>query len=230
MPGPRNPKYRSNPSCVTFSSGKYSPKRGRFPIRPARTSSDSKKNLRTSEKNENVIQRHATCPYACRETLSGRFECDAQLSSLFLSACSPLPLAGAQTAAAERGMKVYAESKCSMCHAVAGKGNAKGVLDDVGAKLSADEIRQWLVDPAAMTAKAHAERKPPMKSYASLPKGDLDATGGVPADAEGEKVTGDARSIRSSRVSRQPSRRGLRLHDCGDGLPRLALSHSAGKR
>ena len=72
--------------------------------------------------------------------------------------------ADAQTPAAERGMKVYAESKCSMCHAVAGKGNAKGALDDVGAKLSADELREWLVDPAAMTAKAHAERKPPMKS------------------------------------------------------------------
>jgi cytochrome c2 len=84
-------------------------------------------------------------------------------------------LAGAQTAAAERGMKVYAESKCTMCHAVAGKGNAKGILDDVGAKLSADDIRQWLVDPEPMRVKAHAERKPLMKSYASLPKGDLDA-------------------------------------------------------
>ena len=83
--------------------------------------------------------------------------------------------AGAQTGAAERGMKVYAESKCSMCHSVAGKGNAKGALDEVGTKLSADEIRQWLVDPAAMTVKAHAERKPFMKSYASLPKDDLDA-------------------------------------------------------
>ena len=84
-------------------------------------------------------------------------------------------LANAQAASAERGAKLYAESKCSMCHAVAGKGNAKGALDDVGTKLSADEIRQWLVDPVAMAAKAHAERKPPMKPYASLPKGDLDA-------------------------------------------------------
>jgi cytochrome c len=83
--------------------------------------------------------------------------------------------AGAQTAAAERGMKVYAESKCSMCHSVAGKGNAKGILDDVGARHSAEEIRQWLVEPDAMRVKAHAERKPLMKSYASLPKGDLDA-------------------------------------------------------
>ena len=80
----------------------------------------------------------------------------------------------AQNAAVERGMKVYAESKCSMCHSVAGKGNAKGVLDDVGTKLTADEIRQWLVDPQAMRDKTHAERKPPMKSYASLPKNDLD--------------------------------------------------------
>ena len=83
--------------------------------------------------------------------------------------------ATAQTPAVERGMKVYAESKCSMCHSVAGKGNAKGVLDDVGTKLSADDLRQWLVDPEAMRMKAHAERKPLMKSYASLPKADLDA-------------------------------------------------------
>ena len=83
--------------------------------------------------------------------------------------------ARAQTAAVERGMKVFAESKCSMCHSVAGKGNAKGILDDVGAKHSADEIRQWLVDPEAMRVKTGAERKPLMKSYASLPKGDIDA-------------------------------------------------------
>ena len=83
--------------------------------------------------------------------------------------------AGAQTAAVERGAKLYAESKCSMCHSVAGKGNAKGVLDDIGTKLSGDDLRQWLVDPEAMRVKAHAERKPLMKSYASLPKADLDA-------------------------------------------------------
>src|ERR687897_3482506 len=84
----------------------------------------------------------------------------------------PAP-AGAQTPATEHGMKVYAASKCSMCHSVAGKGNAKGVLDDVGAKLSTDEIRQWLVDPQAMRDKTRAERKPLMKSFGSLPKADI---------------------------------------------------------
>ena len=83
--------------------------------------------------------------------------------------------AHAQAPGVEHGMKVFAASKCSMCHSIAGKGNAKGALDDVGAKLSADELRQWLVDPEAMRVKAHAERKPLMKSFASLPKGDVDA-------------------------------------------------------
>jgi mono/diheme cytochrome c family protein len=74
----------------------------------------------------------------------------------------------------EKGMQVYAAQKCSMCHSVAGKGNAKGSLDGVGSKLTAAEIKQWLTDPAAMTAKTKATRKPPMK-VKPMPAGDVDA-------------------------------------------------------
>ena len=81
--------------------------------------------------------------------------------------------AAAQDAKAS-GEKVYAEQKCMVCHAIAGKGNAKGPLDEVGSKLAADEIRAWLVDAKAMTAKTKATRKPEMKAYA-LPKDDVDA-------------------------------------------------------
>jgi mono/diheme cytochrome c family protein len=73
-----------------------------------------------------------------------------------------------------RGEKVYTDQKCSVCHSVAGKGNAKGSLDDVGSKLSADDIRAWIVDAKGMTAKTKATRKPEMKAY-SLPKEDVDA-------------------------------------------------------
>ena len=84
--------------------------------------------------------------------------------------------AAAQDAKADKGAKVYADQKCSICHAIAGKGNAKGSLDDIGTKFKADEIRQWIVDPVAMTAKHKAERKPAMPAkYAALPKDDLDA-------------------------------------------------------
>jgi hypothetical protein len=61
-----------------------------------------------------------------------------------------------------------------LCHAIAGKGNAKGALDDVGSKLKADEIRSWITDPKGMATKTNATRKPPMKVY-TLPKEDVDA-------------------------------------------------------
>ena len=80
--------------------------------------------------------------------------------------------ASAQDAAA--GAKVYADQKCSLCHSIAGKGNAKGSLDGVGAKLSAADIRAWISDAPAMTAKTKAERKPAMKAY-KLAKADEDA-------------------------------------------------------
>lgn len=84
-------------------------------------------------------------------------------------------IAGQDAAKAQRGEAVYAEQKCSLCHSVAGKGNAKGSLDGVGSKLSADEIRQWITNPKEMTTKTKAERKPPMKAYPNLPAADVDA-------------------------------------------------------
>jgi mono/diheme cytochrome c family protein len=96
--------------------------------------------------------------------------------SLFLSAL--LLLMGAGLASAQdqvaRGEKVYADQKCSVCHAIAGKGNAKGSLDAVGSTLSADDIRAWIVDAKGMTAKTKAPRKPEMRAY-NLPKEDVDA-------------------------------------------------------
>jgi len=73
------------------------------------------------------------------------------------------------------GMKVFADQKCSLCHSIAGKGNAKGSLDGVASKLSAAEIKEWITNPKEMTAKTKAERKPPMKAYPNLPAADLDA-------------------------------------------------------
>jgi mono/diheme cytochrome c family protein len=72
------------------------------------------------------------------------------------------------------GEKVYAAQKCSLCHSIAGKGNAKGPLDEVGSKLSDGEIRSWLTDAKGMTEKTHATRKPAMKAY-TLSKADVDA-------------------------------------------------------
>jgi mono/diheme cytochrome c family protein len=98
--------------------------------------------------------------------------------------------AAAQDARLEKGKKVFADQKCSLCHSIEGKGNAKGPLDDVGSKFSAGEIRSWITEPAAMAAKHKAERKPPMPAkFASLPKEDLDALVAYLSSLKAKKAT-----------------------------------------
>jgi mono/diheme cytochrome c family protein len=76
----------------------------------------------------------------------------------------------------KKGEEVYAAQKCSMCHSIAGKGNKANPLDGVGAKLSAEDIKQWITHPTEMTAKTKSTKKPPMPAkYAKLPPADLDA-------------------------------------------------------
>jgi len=93
------------------------------------------------------------------------------IAAAALSAARP---ASAQSAV-EKGAVVFGAQKCTLCHSLDGKGNAKGPLDGIGSKLKAEEIRQWLVSPVEMAAKASATRKPPMKSFSTLSKEDLDA-------------------------------------------------------
>jgi mono/diheme cytochrome c family protein len=85
--------------------------------------------------------------------------------------------AGAQDAALiKKGQQVYTAQKCQTCHSIAGKGKTTNPLDGVGAKLSADDIKQWIVDPKGMAAKAKSTKKPPMPAkYTNLPAADLDA-------------------------------------------------------
>jgi mono/diheme cytochrome c family protein len=96
--------------------------------------------------------------------------------ALALNTVAP-PTASAQDAAlVKRGTEVFAAQKCSVCHAIAGKGGKSSPLDGVGAKLSADDIRKWIISPAEMTAKTKSTKKPPMPAkWANLPAADVDA-------------------------------------------------------
>lgn len=74
----------------------------------------------------------------------------------------------------DHGKQVYTDAKCSVCHSIGSQGNKKGPLDDVGTKLSAADIRAWIVSGPEMAAKTKADRKPPMKAYTDLSKTDVD--------------------------------------------------------
>lgn len=84
-------------------------------------------------------------------------------------------LPAAASAQADKGAQVFAAQKCGMCHAVAGKGNAKGPLDGVGAKYSAADLKEWIVNAKGMMEKTKATRKPAMKDFSTLPAADVDA-------------------------------------------------------
>ena len=80
----------------------------------------------------------------------------------------------AQDAKVAQGEKLFVDQKCTLCHSIGDKGNKKGALDGVAAKLKTDEIREWITDPKGMTVKMKTTRKPEMKVY-TLPKEDVDA-------------------------------------------------------
>jgi mono/diheme cytochrome c family protein len=89
--------------------------------------------------------------------------------------CTATPAAAQAPDLIAKGQAVYNAQKCSMCHSIDGKGQAKGPLDDVGGKLTAGDIREWIVNPAKMSKEHNATRKPVMKAYPNLSKEDLEA-------------------------------------------------------
>jgi mono/diheme cytochrome c family protein len=77
---------------------------------------------------------------------------------------------------AKKGAELFDTQQCGACHSVAGKGNKKYPLDGAGSRLSAAEIREWLVNPDAQQAKKNGSRPLlRMRSYRDLPAEDLDA-------------------------------------------------------
>ncbi len=87
------------------------------------------------------------------------------------------PLAGQGD---DKGMKAFKTYKCTQCHSIAGVGNKKGALDEIGSKLTPAEIKAWITDPEAMRAKTQPPptRKPPMKKQ-SIPAADVDVLVGM---------------------------------------------------
>jgi cytochrome c oxidase subunit 2 len=91
------------------------------------------------------------------------------LTIVAFAAVLAAPVVAQDDAAITKGKSVFAAQKCSMCHAIEGKGNKNMPLDGIGSKLSADDIRKWIVSPKDMKADTK------MKAYPSLTAEDLDA-------------------------------------------------------
>ena len=98
------------------------------------------------------------------------------LGALMLGLTIPVLGAGQDAAMVKKGEEVYAAQKCATCHNIAGKGGKQSTLDGVGKKLSAEDIKAWIVTPVEMTKKTASTKKPPMPAkYGKLPAADVDA-------------------------------------------------------
>lgn len=75
----------------------------------------------------------------------------------------------------ERCWAVFAEQRCSLCHSIEGEGNAKGPLDGVGSRVSAEDVERGLVVPKEMTEQTGATRRPVMCAFPSLTVEDREA-------------------------------------------------------
>lgn len=73
------------------------------------------------------------------------------------------------------GKRVYAAQHCRRCHAIAGEGNALRKLDDVGSRLDAAKLRDWIIGAPAVTDKLSPRALAAKRRYAGLPAADIDA-------------------------------------------------------
>ena len=97
------------------------------------------------------------------------------IGALTLALAMPVVAAAQDAALVKKGEEVYAAQKCSVCHSIAGTGGKSSPLDGVGAKLSAADIREWIVEPVTMAKKVGSTKKPVMpKRFDKLPAADLD--------------------------------------------------------
>lgn len=73
------------------------------------------------------------------------------------------------------GRAVYEANSCARCHQLAGEGSPRSPLDGVGARLSRDELRQWITADDAIADDLSKRAWEAKQAYRSLPAADLEA-------------------------------------------------------
>jgi mono/diheme cytochrome c family protein len=87
------------------------------------------------------------------------------------------PAAAPETAGdpVAEGKRVYERQNCARCHAIGGEGNRRNPLDGVGARFSAEAIRDWIVGAASLQDEMSPSAFRAKQRYAELPPVELDA-------------------------------------------------------
>lgn len=73
-----------------------------------------------------------------------------------------------------RGKAVYEAQGCAFCHSIAGIGNPRAPLDNVGAHRSGDEIRKWIIGAKEVAKRLPESVRERKQRYRELEPEDLD--------------------------------------------------------
>lgn len=85
------------------------------------------------------------------------------------------PLGDLDPGLVERGREVWAETSCSRCHAIAGRGNPRSPLDAIGARRSRSSIRAWATAAPSVQGGLSRSVVRSKQEIAGMPAEDLDA-------------------------------------------------------
>lgn len=75
----------------------------------------------------------------------------------------------------EAGRQVYRQQVCARCHSVAGQGNPRNPLDGVGARRTAEELRDWIIGAEALQGELPERAFKLKQAYTELSGDNLDA-------------------------------------------------------
>lgn len=73
------------------------------------------------------------------------------------------------------GRQVYKQRACARCHSIAGKGNPRKPLDGVGARRSAEQLRDRIIGADALQRELPERAFKLKQAHRELPGDDLDA-------------------------------------------------------
>ena len=81
----------------------------------------------------------------------------------------------AKTTQIATGRRIFETQGCMRCHSIAGKGNPRNPLDEVGKYLTAKAMRQWILATDELKAQLSTPTFLAKQAYRKLPEEDMDA-------------------------------------------------------
>ena len=85
------------------------------------------------------------------------------------------PAAAPDQAQGRAGKEIYGREGCARCHSIAGEGSPRSPLDGVGERLSAEEIRKWIVASPELEDELSGRVFRAKQAYGKLPEAELAA-------------------------------------------------------